>query len=70
MVMNIFYVLDLIPPIPLSLREAALIIPLIGGGYKVLGESGSFLDSLVPGQTIHVKQWSGVCICIYFCSKE
>ncbi len=61
MVMNALYVLDLIPPIPLSLREAGAYhsVTRSGGGYKVLGESESFLDSLVPGQTIHVKGNSG-----------
>lgn len=53
--MNALYFLDLIPPIPLSLREAGIFhsVKRIGNDYEVLGERETFLDSLLPGMTLH-----------------
>lgn len=54
--MNALYVLNVIPPIPLSLREASVYhnISRSGGGYLVRSENESWFDRLIPGQVIHV----------------
>jgi hypothetical protein len=54
-IMNILYIFDVIPPIPLSLREAGVYHSVIrsGGGYTVLAEDDSILEHFIPGQTIH-----------------
>ncbi len=53
--MNVLYFLDLIPPIPLSLREAGIFhsVKRVGNDYEVLGERETFWDSLIPGMTLH-----------------
>lgn len=57
-VMNLLYFFDIIPPIPLSLREAGVYheIKVIGGAYKLTGEEETFVDKFLPGQTIHVQK--------------
>lgn len=54
--MNALYVLNVIPPIPLSLREAGVYhkIERSGDGYVMLTEKESWFDRVVPGQVIHV----------------
>lgn len=54
--MNLFYVLDVIPPIPLSLREAGVYHSVVrsGAGYQTHAEKESLLDRVMPGQTIHI----------------
>lgn len=54
--MNALYVLNVIPPIPLSLREANVYhnISRSGSGYLVLAEKESWFDRLIPGQVMHV----------------
>lgn len=54
--MNALYVLNVIPPIPLSLREAGVYhnVSRSGSGYLVLAEKESWFDRFVPGQVIHV----------------
>ncbi len=54
--MNALYVLNVIPPIPLSLREAGVYhkIERNGNGYVMLAEKESWLDRVMPGQVIHV----------------
>ena len=54
--MNGLYFLNLIPPIPLSLRDAHVyhFVSRSGSDYHVLDEQESWLDQLLPGETIHV----------------
>jgi len=55
-IMNTLYFLNLIPPIPLSLREAGVYhsISRVGDGYQLLGEQKSWISQFLPGETIHV----------------
>ena len=54
--MNILYFFHLIPPIPLSLREAGVYhsVQHTSAGYLVQTETESWFDRWLPGQTIHV----------------
>ena len=56
-IMNILYFLAIIPPIPLSIREAGIYHNIIRGegGYELVGEEENFFQRLWPGQTIHAK---------------
>ena len=56
--MNGFYFLNMIPPIPLSLTEAGMyhFIEPRTGGYLVQDEKTSWIDQLVPGQTLHIRK--------------
>ncbi len=55
--MNGLYLLNVIPPIPLSLREAGIYrdVHQAGNDYVLTGEPQSFLGRLLPGETIHPK---------------
>ena len=55
--MNAFYVFNVIPPIPLSLREASAYhgISRSQKTYTILAEKESFLDKILPGQTVHIQ---------------
>lgn len=55
LVMNALYFLNVIPPIPLSIREAGIYhnVQVIGGEYVLTGEDESWYDRLLPGQTVH-----------------
>lgn len=54
-VMCVFYMLNLIPPLPLSIREAGIYHGVIrqGNGYTLVGEEETTWQSLLPGQIIH-----------------
>lgn len=56
--MNFLYFFDVIPPIPLSLREAGVYheIKVIGGEYVLTGENETLIDKFLPGQTIHLQK--------------
>lgn len=56
--MNIFYFFDMIPPIPLSLREAGVYhaINVADGAYTLLAEKETLIDKFLPGQTIHLQK--------------
>ncbi len=60
--MNALYFLNIIPPIPLSLREAGAYhnIEASGGTYKLLGEKYNFFEKLIPGQQIHILEGDSV----------
>lgn len=50
------YFLNVIPPIPLAIREAGIYhdVARVGGDYVRTGEDESWLAALLPGQTVHV----------------
>lgn len=57
--MNVLYFTNIIPPIPLALREAGLYhsLTVSGGRYTMGGEPGDFLKTLqagISGEVIHV----------------
>ncbi len=56
-IMNILYFTNVIPPIPLSLREAGLYhnIQLSNGAYKMTGEVENIWQKITPGQIVHAK---------------
>jgi len=56
-VMNVLYFANIIPPIPLSLREAGLYHSLknLNGTYLMLGEAESLWQKLILGQTLHLE---------------
>ncbi|MBU1179839.1 DUF2914 domain-containing protein [Patescibacteria group bacterium] len=64
-VINALYFLNIIPPIPLSLRDSAVghSISASNGAYTILMEEESFLERILPGQTIHKKM--GETIAVY-----
>lgn len=54
-IMNTLYFLNVIPPIPLSVRDAGIYedIQLHQGEYVLTGQTESWLGRLLPGQTIY-----------------
>lgn len=56
-VMNALYFTNVIPPVPLALREAGVYHEIVrqGGEYRLTGEKETWWERLVPGQTIHVE---------------
>ncbi|MBU4421494.1 DUF2914 domain-containing protein [Candidatus Parcubacteria bacterium] len=52
---NALYFLNVIPPIPLSLKDKVVghTISRINGDYNIMVEQESFLERILPGQTIH-----------------
>ncbi|MFA5946834.1 MAG: DUF2914 domain-containing protein [Patescibacteria group bacterium] len=52
--MNALYFLNIIPPIPLSIRDAGMYEDIVvrNGGYELVGQPESLLASLIPGQKI------------------
>lgn len=56
--MNVFYFLNIIPPIPLSLTEAGVYhrVERRAEGYLVQNEVRTLVDRLLPGQTIHIER--------------
>ena len=57
-VMNFLYFSNIIPPIPLALREAGVYhrVERVGNNYALLGEEENFWQKILPGQTIHLTQ--------------
>lgn len=51
------YIGNIIPPIPLSIREAGVYhdITVKNGEYYLTGETEAWWDAYLPGQTIHLK---------------
>jgi hypothetical protein len=54
-VMNAFYFANIIPPIPLAIREAGVYRSLksLNGAYIMTAEPETFWQKLIPGQTLH-----------------
>jgi hypothetical protein len=57
-IMNALYFLNLIPPIPLSLREAGVYHSVMrsDGQYQILDENRSLIERILPVQTIHIQK--------------
>lgn len=59
--MNVCYFLNVIPPIPLSLRDAGVYYSVTRSGneYVLVGEAETWLERLIPGQTLSLEpgQW-------------
>ena len=55
--MNGLYFFNIIPPIPLSLREAGVYhqVARSGAAYVLTAEARSLFDRLLPGQTVHLQ---------------
>lgn len=55
-IMNLFYFLNIIPPIPLSLTEAGVYhsVERQSNGYVVEDERRGLVDRFLPGTTIHI----------------
>jgi len=53
---NFFYFTNLIPPVPLAMREMGIYHSVIRSGSKYIltGEPESFWQKLIPGQTVHL----------------
>ncbi len=60
--MNVLYFLNIIPPLPLSIREAGIYNQIIRDGnlFTLVGEDESFWQGLVPGQIVHANLDEGV----------
>ncbi len=56
-VMNALYFFNIIPPIPLSVREAGVYhdVQRSGNAYILKTETQTWLEKIQPGQTIHIK---------------
>ena len=55
--MNALYFLGVIPPIPLSIREADVYhdVRRNGNDYTLLAEQESLVDRLIPGERVHLR---------------
>jgi len=55
---NIFYFTNIIPPIPLSLKDAEVFhgVERVGGGYKVIAERRGWYEIFFPTKTLHMKE--------------
>lgn len=58
---NALYFLRVIPPIPLSIRDAGIYhdVVALGGEYELVGEEEGFFAALWPGQTLHAADDDG-----------
>ena len=57
-IMNGLYALNIIPPIPLALRDAGVFhaVTRTSAGYTLKQEPESFLERLIPGQTLNIQK--------------
>lgn len=55
--MNLLYFTNIIPPIPLSVREAGVYhyVEKVGSEYILEGEEEGFWQKIIPGQKIHIE---------------
>ncbi|TSC80765.1 MAG: hypothetical protein G01um101429_74 [Parcubacteria group bacterium Gr01-1014_29] len=56
LVMNALYFLNILPPLPLSLKEAEVYheVRRVAGGYRVMGEDQPWYAFLLPRKTVHL----------------
>ena len=61
-VINILYFTNLIPPIPLSLKEAGVYhsIERVGDNYQVVGEKNKWYESLLSPEKVHITEGSSL----------
>ncbi len=59
-VMTALYFMNVIPPLPLSLREAGIYHRIVSDGqqYELVGEEENFFQRLWPGQAVHAATGS------------
>lgn len=59
---NFLYFLNIIPPIPLSLKEAVIghKINTANGNYTILVEKTSLIEKIIPGITIHKQKGESI----------
>lgn len=57
-IMNAFYFFNMIPPIPLSLREAGVYhdVRRVSGEYRLTSEKESWFGRFLPGQIVHLQK--------------
>jgi hypothetical protein len=57
-IINIFYFADIIPPIPLSIKEADVYhyVERVGGNYNVLEEDENIFEKLWPGNIVQIER--------------
>ena len=55
---NILYFTNIIPPIPLSLKDAEVFhnVERVGGGYRVVAEKRGWYEVFFPTETLHVEE--------------
>lgn len=63
-IMNGLYFFNIIPPIPLSLREAGVYYNVVrsGNSYSLLDEKRTWIENILPVQTIHIKKGERVVV--------
>jgi hypothetical protein len=56
-IMNIFYFTNIVPPVPLNVRDGGVYhqVSRVGGEYNIVAEKESFLRRVVPGITMHTR---------------
>lgn len=56
--MNALYFLNIIPPIPLSIRDAEVVhdVRLENGDYVLTAEKVNIFERILPGQTMHLQE--------------
>jgi hypothetical protein len=56
LLMNAFYFTNIIPPIPLAIRDAGVYhsVQRSGSGYVVADEKESIWQKIIPGNTVHI----------------
>ncbi len=56
------YFLNIIPPIPLAIRDAGPYHEILreNGSYTMMSEDYSILDKLIPGKTLHIQDGSRI----------
>lgn len=57
-VMNLAYFTNIIPPIPLSLRDAGMYYSVVreNGEYTLVGEEETWFEKLIPGQNLAIHE--------------
>lgn len=58
LIINIFYITNIIPPIPLALKESGVFhnVERTGNTYTVLAEEKHWYEYFTPHETIHIQQ--------------